>query len=202
MRTQFQQVLSAVGLATILAFQAGAQEKGKPPSFPPINPAAARLSQTITGLDGAGFAIACGDEMGLLLAASEAGTIQGWKKDVLMGIRKGSGSANRLRGHHGPILRLAWNGGPVLASLGSDHKIFLWSVKEGAVSKSFDTQGNLRALAMAPDGKSLAGAGEDHAVNLWELPEGKAREKLNEHKDWVSALAFSPDSKLLASGDY
>jgi len=199
-----RQAFSMIGIGTFLfiSVSAGAQEKGKSPALPPINPAVARLSQTIHGLDGAGFAIAYGENSDLLFAACENGTIQGWKKDVLIGIRSGSGSANRLRGHQGPILRLAWNGGPVLASLGSDHKILLWSVKEGTVLKSFDTQGNLRALAMSPDGNKLAGAGEDRAVQLWDLPEGKAREKLNDHKDWVSALAYSPDGKWLASGDY
>ena len=203
MRALMQGVFTA-GLAFFLVatFPAGAQEKGKPPSLPPINPAVARLSQTITGLDGAGFAIAYSEGLDLLFAACEAGTIQGWKKDVLMGIRSGSGSANRLRGHQGPILRLAWNGGSILASLGSDHKVLIWSVKEGTVLKSFDTVGNLRALAMAPDGKTLAGAGEDHAITLWDLPEGKTREKLNDHKDWVSALTYSQDGKWLVSGDF
>jgi WD40 repeat protein len=202
MRIQFLQAVSTFALILFPAFSALAQQKGKPPPFPPINPAAARLSQTINGLDGAGFAIAYGDKMDLLFAACEGGTIQGWKKDVLMSIRAGSGSANRLRGHHGPVLRLAWNGGPILASLGSDHKVILWSVKEGTILKSFIATGNLRTLTMTPDGETLAGAGEDHAIYLWDLPGGKAREKLLDHKDWVSVLTYSLDGKWLASADF
>ena len=202
MRNHLLRATSMVALVLFTSISSQAQQKGKPPTFPPINPAVARLSQTINGLDGAGFAIAYGEGLDQLYAACEGGTIQGWKKDVLMGIRAGSGSANRLRGHQGPVLRLAWNGGPILASLGSDHKIILWSVKEGTVLKSFATTGNLRTMVMSPDGKTLAGAGEDHAVNLWDLPEGKAREKFQSHQDWVSALAYSPDGKWLASADF
>src|SRR5205809_4437068 len=76
-----------------------AQQPAKLPTFPPINPAAARLDQTITGLDGPGFAIAYSEPADSVMAACEHGTIQIWKKDVLLGIRSGSGSANVLHGH-------------------------------------------------------------------------------------------------------
>src|SRR5436309_704527 len=78
----------------------------KPPVFPPINPAVARLEQTITGLDGPGFAIAYSESREALIAACERDTIQIWKKDVLLNIRSGSGSANVLRGHQGAVLAL------------------------------------------------------------------------------------------------
>src|SRR5262245_11888081 len=103
-----------------------AQQPAKPPTFPPINPAAARLDQTIGGLDGPGFAIADGEPAESVLAACERGTIQIWKKDVLLGIRSGSGSGNVLRGHDGPVLALAWNGGNALVSAGLDRKLLFW----------------------------------------------------------------------------
>jgi len=174
----------------------------KPPAFPPINPAIAKLDQTITGLDGPGFCIAYGEAAEVLYAGCEKGTIQGWHKDVLRSIRSGSGSANVLRGHEGPVLALAWNGGPIMASLGIDRKILLWTVKEGTIAQSIAGPAILRTLAMSPDGKLLAGGGEDPAIHLWELPAAKPGAKLTDHQDWVIALAFSPDSKLLASADY
>src|SRR5262245_51866130 len=105
--------LSAAVLVAIATCGLGQQPgKGpKEPAFPPINPAIARLDQTIGGLDGPGYAIAFSEDIDLLLAACDGGTIQGWKKDVLLGIRNGTGSANKLRGHQGPVLALGWNGG-------------------------------------------------------------------------------------------
>src|SRR5260370_366216 len=77
MRSHSMRVVSMFALVIILlsTFPAGAQEKQpvKGPVFPPINPAVARLSQIITRLDGAGVAIASGDEMDLLVGACGIG---------------------------------------------------------------------------------------------------------------------------------
>jgi WD40 repeat protein len=191
--------------ALLILFSGGLaaqKQQPKPPAFPPINPAVARLSQTISGLDGPGFGITYGEAADLLLAGCDKGTIQGWTKDVIMGIRTGSGTANLLKGHQGPVLGLAWNGGPLLASTGLDRKVLFWSVKDGIISKTLQSEALLRSLAMAPDGAVLAGGGEDEAVHLWDISAAKLRAKLIGHQDWVISLAFSPDSKLLASGDF
>ncbi|MBM4071889.1 MAG: WD40 repeat domain-containing protein [Planctomycetes bacterium] len=178
------------------------QQPVKGPVFPPINPAVARLDQTIGGLDGPGFAIAYGEDMDLLVAACDTGTIQGWKKDVLLGIRNGTGSANKLRGHEGPVLSLAWNGGKVLASVGADKKILFWSPLEGVISKTITSEHPINAIAMDPDGKLLAGGGEDYFVHLWDIEAAKPKGKLAEHAEWILAVTFSPDGKQLASGDF
>lgn len=178
------------------------QQPAKGPVLPPINPAVARLDQTISGLEGPGYAIAYGEDMDLLVAACDAGTIQGWKKDVLLGIRNGTGSANKLRGHLGPAVSLAWNGGKVLASAGADKKILLWSPLEGAVSKTIISDGPVNVIAMDPQGKLLVGGGEDFFVQLWDIETAKPKGKLSEHTEWILALAFSPDGTQLASGDF
>lgn len=189
-------VLSGIGVG------APGQQPAKGPVFPPINPALARLDQTIGGLDGPGYAIAYGEDMDLLVAACEGGAIQGWKKDVLLGIRNGTGSTNTLRGHQGPVISLAWNGGKTLASAGADRKILLWSALEGVVSQTINSDGPINALAMDPEGKLLASAGEDFMVYLWDIETAKPKGKLSEHTEWIVALAFSPDGKQLASGDF
>ena len=51
-------VLTVAVLAAILTTNAPGQQPVKPPPLPPINPAIARLEQTITGLRGPGWAIA------------------------------------------------------------------------------------------------------------------------------------------------
>jgi WD40 repeat protein len=156
----------------------------------------------ISGLDGPGFAIAFSEESGILAAACEQHTIQYWHKDVLMGVRVGDGTPNILKGHSGPVMALAWNGGPLLASAGADQKVLLWNVAEGKVAHTLPGGGIVRALAMSPDGKLLASAGDDPVVQLWDTSTGKAGVKLAAHTDWVLSLTFSPDGKWLASGGY
>ncbi|WP_243458375.1 tetratricopeptide repeat protein [Nostoc sp. UIC 10630] len=40
----------------------------------------------------------------------------------------------------------------------------------------------------------------DHSVKLWDVNTGQELYTLNNHSDWVNSVAFSPDSKTLASG--
>jgi len=196
-------VVAAV-LPAVLFFTAvwAQPQPAKPPVFPPINPAVARLDQTIGGLDGPGLSLAVRDAGDLVAAGCERGGILLWGKDVLMGIRAADGSPNVLEGHEGAVTALAWNGGPVLASGGVDKKVVLWDVANGKAQQSLTATAVIRALALAPDGKLLASAGDEPVVQLWDVATAKPGAKLSGHTDWVLALAFSPDGKTLASGGY
>jgi WD40 repeat protein len=59
--------------------------------------------------------------------------------------------------------------------------------------------GLVPGLACSPDGKWLATATADRSVRIWERATGKMHRRLLGHKHAVRAVAFSPDSKLLAS---
>src|SRR5262245_36966095 len=121
----------ASSLLVLVASTALAQDKGKGPVFPPINPAIAKLDQPITGLDGPGFSLAYNPNRDILVAGCDKGTLQVWNKDVLLGFRSGSGTGNRLSGHQGPVVRLAWGAEPILVSAGADRKIHFWDMVEG-----------------------------------------------------------------------
>jgi WD40 repeat protein len=56
------------------------------------------------------------------------------------------------------------------------------------------------SLAIAPDGRLLAQTGEDGKIHLWDLRTGKEAASLAGHRGQVTAVAFSADSKRLASG--
>lgn len=182
-------------LAAVLA-----QQPVKPPVVPAINPAVARLDQTIQGLGGPAFAVAYSDETGILSAGCEPGTIVYWPRDVSLGVRVGQGTPNTLHGHEGPVTALAWCG-PLLASAGADKKIIFWEMPAGKVRQTLTAAAPVRALAASPDGKLLAAAA-DSTVQLRDVATGKPTVSLSGHTDWVLALAFSADGKLLASGGY
>lgn len=179
-----------------------AQQKKDEKKLPPINPAQAKLLQTFKGLDGPGLALASSINASIVAAACDRSTIQMWHKDTILGIRSGDNSANVFRGHTGPVLALAWNGGPVLASAGADKKIILWQVARGSILRKLETPFLVRALAMSSDGKRLASAGDATVVQLWDMESGKSTKQLKGHKDWIKCLAFSADGKQLVSGGY
>jgi len=108
--------------------------------------------------------------------------------------------AESIKAHQGPVVALAWSGGPVMASAGADKKIAFWKMPEGKAMQTVAAAARVRCLAMSNDGKWLASAGEDGDVQLWDAASAKPGPKLADHKDWVICLAFNPEGKQLASG--
>lgn len=56
------------------------------------------------------------------------------------------------------------------------------------------------SLAVAPDGKVLA-AGSDKGVRLWDVSTGAELRMLGENEQRIGAIAFSPDGRILVSGN-
>ncbi|HKI30947.1 MAG TPA: WD40 repeat domain-containing protein [Gemmataceae bacterium] len=61
-------------------------------------------------------------------------------------------------------------------------------------------------LAFHPDGKHLASAGRDTVVRVWSAADGKLVKELGkarggQFKDWIHAISFSADGRLLAAAD-
>ncbi|MBI1829828.1 MAG: WD40 repeat domain-containing protein [Planctomycetes bacterium] len=201
-------MLIATGIVGTMLLTSPAQTAGKKdkepvkgPMFPPINPAIARLDITITGLEGPGFAIAYSSTSDLLVASCENGIIQAFKKEAVAAFKGGTGKAEVMKGHDGPVRTLAWNGGPVLASIGVDKKVIFWKMPEGKAGPVATVDYRIRAAAMSGDGKTLATAGESASIQLWDVAAGKPTTKLTEKSDWTLCVAFSADGKQLLSGD-
>jgi WD40 repeat protein len=88
------------------------------------------------------------------------------------------------------------------------HRAYFWDSGSGRVLRSLTMTTRDRSVqmsyALSPDGKLLAtnsGKHDDPAIHLWDTDSGKPLIKLQGHTGGtVTALAFSPDSRVLASG--
>jgi RNA polymerase sigma factor (sigma-70 family) len=80
--------------------------------------------------------------------------------------------------------------------------IHLWEVSTGRPLGRLSLPEDQRAgsIALAPDGQTLAAGGSDGAISLLDVRTGKAVRRLVGPPESASALAFSSDGKLLASG--
>jgi WD40 repeat protein len=135
--------------------------------------------------------------------ANERTVVTGW--DVKTG-RKLSEFAERA-GRYGASVAAADNGGAVLAT--SDGKLWVANYEKGFRGAELDDvprRGTeIRCPTFSPNGKLLAAGiptekvGE-HAVRIYDWQSGKILHTFTGHRGRVTALAFSPDGKTLASG--
>jgi WD40 repeat protein len=189
-------VLTGLLISTLAS---GQQPMPMPPSYPPINPAAARLEQTLGGLEGAGVGIAASDATGLLLAACEGRALHYWNPDLVLGVRTSDAGGFSLSAHTAALLSVTASGS-VVATSGADGKVHLWALPADKPRLSLDVKSPVRALAISPDSKLLAGGSEDGSVQFWDTEKGTPGARVEAAKDWQLTLTFSPDGKSLAAG--
>lgn len=87
----------------------------------------------------------------------------------------------------------------------ADEGLLRWTIGTGAkaiILEDKEDREFLDSFAFSPDGKMLAALKGDGSVMLWSWPEGKKLRRIQMEYSDEKVLAFSPDSKLLAIGDF
>ena len=101
-----------------------------------------------------------------------------------------------LEGHASGVTSVSFSpDGTLLASGADDNMIILWDM--ASRERVATLQGHTGSFS--PNGTTLA-SGSSGTVILWDVATRKQISTLEGHTGWVSAVSFSPDGTLLASG--
>jgi WD40 repeat protein len=105
-----------------------------------------------------------------------------------------------LAGLENSVYRLALSpDGQTLASGDGSGEIKLWDLKAGKLIATFPAHSDtVSSLAFTPDGKILVSASRDHTIKLWNIYTGELVRTLI-GKNWINAIAISPNGQTLAS---
>ncbi|VUC22546.1 unnamed protein product [Clonostachys rosea] len=106
----------------------------------------------------------------------------------------------RLKGHSDDVTTIAFSPDSLLMASGSwDYTVRLWYAKtDGRVEPLQNQADDIWSIAFSPDGRRAAAVGYQ-AVQLWNPDTGELIRVLESY-DKLTSVAFSPDSKLVASG--
>jgi WD40 repeat protein/serine/threonine protein kinase len=84
-----------------------------------------------------------------------------------------------------------------------DHAVVkIWDIQTGQVLLSVQEESKFTFLALSPDGKRIATADANESrprIKVRDAQSGQVIFTFQEHKSWIRSLAFSSDSKRLAS---
>lgn len=118
-----------------------------------------------------------------------------------------------LKAHKGSVLSVAFSpDGRMLASTGADKLLKLWGVEGGTQLNTLSDQATYGSAVFNPDGTRLVvasseGRSSGDVIHVWDLSSGKLSTIIRNrtssetiYSKAVTAIAFSPDGTLLATG--
>ncbi len=152
--------------------------------------------RTLRGHKGVVMSVAFAPDGKALASGSMDGSAQLW--DAATGNK-----VVTLRRHTSWVNAVTFARTGALATGGSDNRANVW-IGHGRDWKMRATaearEGEIRSVALSPDGKVLAVGTRYGTVRIWDVVKDKPLAVLKGHPGDVWAVAFSPDGKTLASG--
>ncbi|RUT02047.1 hypothetical protein DSM106972_061220 [Dulcicalothrix desertica PCC 7102] len=107
-----------------------------------------------------------------------------------------------LTGHTDYIKAIAFSpDDKILASGGWDLTLRLWNVQEHNEIQTLSVPEIVLTLAFHPKEAILASGHHDGTIKIWDINKMEEVHSFKAHQQEIEALAFSPDGKLLASGE-
>ncbi len=92
-----------------------------------------------------------------------------------------------------------------LASSGRSRYVGLWDLQSkkalGELDHTAEIMPSFQSIAISPDGRTLAVSGGP-CVFVWDLPTRRLRGRLEGHPNQVNAVAFAPNSALIATASH
>jgi WD40 repeat protein len=95
------------------------------------------------------------------------------------------------------LVALSRDGRTLALSYGYGGAVYLVDAARRTPKWAFNHTGEVRSIALSPDGRTLAVGGADNTVTLSDVMHPGA---LSGHAGWGSTFAFSPDGRTLATG--
>ena len=136
----------------------------------------------------------------LVVGGYKDGTLQ------LLDVETGQTVGAPLKGHEGPVLRVAFSpDGHQLVSGSSDRSLRIWDVKTGqAIGEPLKGHKDaVTSVVFSPDGHRLVSGSSDRTLRIWDVKTGQALGgPVEEHTDTVTSVAFNPDGTLFVSGSW
>jgi WD40 repeat protein len=105
--------------------------------------------------------------------------------------------------HDRPLWKLTYSpDGKLLASGTRERTVRIWDPATARELRQLEHPLPIECFAFSPDGAILAAGGHDGMVAIWDAREGVLRHRLGTNRGFVMTLAFSPDGRTLAVGNW